>query len=70
METEIKLLLPAESRLSVEAHPLLAACKPAQARNLSTYYDTPEFGLRKRGVVLRIRTVAERHVQTVKWCDA
>ncbi len=72
METEIKLLLPvpAESRLSVEAHPLLAACEPAQARNLSTYYDTPDFALRKRGVVLRIRTVAERHMQTVKWCDA
>lgn len=70
METEIKLLLPAESRLSVEAHPLLAACEPTKARNLSTYYDTPDFALRQRGVVLRIRTVAERHVQTVKWCDA
>jgi triphosphatase len=70
METEIKLSLPASSRPIVEAHPLLAACEATQARNVSTYYDTPDFALRKRGVVLRVRAAADGHVQTLKWCDA
>ncbi len=69
METEIKLLLPAEARALVEAHPLFAAVEPRRTRNLSTYYDTPDFALRGRGVSLRVRRSEGRHVQTVKSRD-
>lgn len=69
METEIKLLLPEGSRAAVESHPLLADAEARQAVQVSTYYDTPDFGLRGRGVTLRIRQADDSFVQTVKWRD-
>ena len=66
METEIKLLLPPASRTAVEAHPLFAAVTPRRVRNLSTYYDTPDFALRARGVALRVRRAGDNFVQTLK----
>ncbi len=66
METEIKLLLPPASRPRVEAHPLFAAAAPNVTQNVSTYFDTPDFALRQRGVSLRIRRVGQGFVQTVK----
>ena len=69
METEIKLLLPPASRAAIEAHPLLAATPPRRVRNVSTYYDTPDFALRARGVALRVRRAGDAFVQTVKSLD-
>ncbi len=69
METEIKLLLPPASRAAVEAHPLFAAAPPRRVHNLSTYYDTPDFALRARGVALRLRRADGHVVQTVKSLD-
>ena len=66
METEIKLLLPTASRPAVEAHPLFAAAPARRVHNLSTYYDTPDFALRARGVALRVRRAGDGFVQTVK----
>ena len=66
METEVKLLLHPESRSLVEAHPLFAETAPDISQNVSTYYDTPEFALRQRGVSLRVRRCGESFVQTVK----
>ena len=69
METEVKLLLRPESRSIVEAHPLFAAAAPSLSQNVSTYYDTPEFALRQRGVSLRVRRSGDAFVQTVKSRD-
>ena len=66
METEIKLLLPPASRAAVENHPLFAAVAPRRVRHVSTYYDTPDFALRARGVALRVRRAGDHAVQTVK----
>ena len=70
METEIKLVLPAASRATVEGHPLFAAAEARRVHNLSTYYDTPDFALRARGVSLRVRRADDNFVQTVKSLDA
>ena len=70
METEIKLALPAASRATVEGHPLFAAAEARTVRNLSTYYDTPDFALRARRVSLRVRDAGGNFVQTVKSLDA
>ena len=66
METEIKLLLPEASRAAVEDHALFAAVEPRRVHNVSTYYDTPDFALRARGVSLRVRKAGDNHIQTVK----
>lgn len=69
METEIKLLLPEGRRAAVEGHPAMAAAEPTDVHQISTYYDTPDFALRGRGVTLRIRSAGDACVQTVKWRD-
>jgi triphosphatase len=69
METEIKLLLPASSRAAVEEHADFAPVQPRRTRNVSTYYDTENFGLRARGLTLRVRQTDGHFVQTVKSLD-
>lgn len=54
-EIELKLGLPASQARRVAAHPLLSGNKPQKYRLLNTYYDTPEFDLRNRGIALRLR---------------
>ena len=54
-EIELKLGLPASHARRVTAHPLLAGYKPQRYRLFNTYYDTPEFDLRNRGIALRLR---------------
>lgn len=55
METELKLRLsPAQAR-RLAMHPLLAAGSPQKFRLANTYYDTPDFALRERGIALRLR---------------
>ena len=66
METEIKLSLPAAARAIVEGHPLFSAVEPRTVRNVSTYFDTPDFALRARGLSLRVRRSGDHWVQTVK----
>ncbi len=55
MEIELKLRLPPSQARRLLAHPVLAGIKPQKFRLLNTYYDTPEFDLRKRGIALRLR---------------
>lgn len=38
----------------------------ASERLSSVYYDTPKHALRNKGLTLRIRSAADRHVQTIK----
>ena len=54
-EIELKLGLPAAQARRVTAHPLLSGYKPQRYRLFNTYYDTPEFDLRNRGIALRLR---------------
>ena len=54
-EIELKLSLSSAQAQRLQAHPLLASQKPEKFRLYNTYYDTPDFDLRKRGIALRLR---------------
>jgi triphosphatase len=55
IEIELKLrVLPAQAR-RLHQHPLLAAIVAQKYRLLNTYYDTPDFDLRRRGIAVRLR---------------
>ena len=66
-EIEIKLLLdPAHARRFM-AHPLLRTATARSDHMLdNTYFDTPDLGLRRRGVALRVRRIGRRRLQTIK----
>jgi triphosphatase len=68
-ETELKLALSpsvAESVFSVPALTRKGVAKPKSQRLVTTYYDTPEKDLARRGVSLRIRRENDKRIQTVK----
>ena len=64
-EVELKLALSPAAVAAARGHPLLQGDAPAQ-RLLSTYYDTPEWTLRRHGIALRVRRIGAELVQTVK----
>ena len=64
-EIELKLGLPASHARRVTAHPLLGGYKPQRYRLFNTYYDTPEFDLRNRGIALRLRRKGSRSSGTL-----
>jgi len=55
MEVELKLRLPSAQVRRLRNHPVLSETEPQKFRLSTTYYDTPEFDLRQRGVALRLR---------------
>jgi inorganic triphosphatase YgiF len=68
-ETELKLALApsvAESVLTVPVLTRNRAGKPKSRRLVSTYYDTPEKDLARRGVTLRVRQADDERIQTLK----
>lgn len=68
-EFEIKLEIPASTVGKVMRLPWLwelASGELHAAHMISTYYDTPDLALRKRGITLRVRRVGARCVQTIK----
>ena len=67
-ELEVKLELPSASIAALKKHPLLRTLKaaPKHPTEMSVYFDTDKQKLRKRGVMLRVRRVGSRHVQTIK----
>ena len=67
-EVELKLELPPASLPSIKQVPLLKALKPSPSRaaEISVYFDTDKYELRKNGLMLRVRRIGHRHVQTIK----
>ena len=67
-EVELKLELPPASLPSIRQVPLLMALKPSPSRaaEISVYFDTDKYKLRKNRLMLRVRRIGHRHVQTIK----
>ena len=70
-EVELKLAaaaadLPELKRALVDMAPESAS---TDARLISTYYDTPDLALKRRGLSLRVREQSGRFIQTVKSGD-
>ena len=70
-EVELKLAasaadLPELKRALVEMAPTSAG---SHSRLISTYYDTPDLALKRRGLSLRVREQSGRFIQTVKSGD-
>lgn len=69
METELKLLLPADWAPRLREHPLLLANATAtpQTRNYQDrYFDTPQRDFLRCGAGLRVRAVDGKFLQTLK----
>ena len=70
-EVELKLRLPSSQARCLQSSPVLCEITPQKYRLLNTYYDTPEFDLRKRNIAVRIRRKGRSvWLMTVKGCDS
>jgi len=67
-ELEIKLALPPTSLGRLSKIPLIQALKasPKRATEVSVYFDTDKHKFRKNGLMLRVRRIGMRYVQTIK----
>ncbi len=67
-EVELKLELPPRSLPALKKIPLLREVKadPRRTTEVSVYFDTDKRKLRKRGLMLRVRRIGHRYVQTIK----
>ncbi len=68
-EIELKLALAPDDVGRLRRHEVLRALKngPVATRRLvSVYFDTPDFALRRKKVVLRIRHIGTKRIQTLK----
>ncbi len=64
---EVKLELAPANLAALKEVPLLRALKALRrATEISVYFDTDERKLRKNGLMLRVRRVGDRYVQTIK----
>ena len=67
VETEVKLELPSSEVMRLNKLIPLRRMKPAkQVTQVSLYFDTDEFALRKNGVIFRVRRTGRNYVQTIK----
>jgi inorganic triphosphatase YgiF len=68
-ETELKLLISKGSEKRLAEHPIfevLHATKAKTERIVTTYFDSPDQDLARRGMSLRVRRSGSKRIQTVK----
>src|SRR5262245_23374538 len=67
-ELEIKLELAPASVPGLTKIPLIRAleARPRPTTEVSVYFDTDRHKLRKKGLLLRVRRIGKRHIQTIK----
>jgi triphosphatase len=67
-EVEIKLELAPASLPRLKKIPLIRALKKPSRREteVSVYFDTDKRKLRKKGLMLRVRRIGDRYIQTIK----
>jgi len=67
-ELEVKLDLAPDSLRALKKIPLLRAQNgtPRRRTEVSVYFDTDAHNLRKKGLMLRVRRVGRRYIQTIK----
>jgi len=67
-ELEVKLDLAPDSLRALKKIPLLRAQNgtPKRRAEVSVYFDTDDHALRKKGLMLRVRRVGRRYIQTIK----
>ena len=65
-EVELKFHLPRGSRVVLERFPALAAAAADHNDLVTTYFDTPDRALDRRGLSLRVRRSGGHRIQTVK----
>jgi len=67
-ELELKLELPAQCLPALKKIPLLRSLRaePKRTNEISVYFDTDKRKLRKRGLMLRVRRIGHRYMQTIK----
>ena len=67
-EVEIKLELTPTSLSQVKRIPFIRRLRaaPKQTTEVSVYFDTPKRKLHKKGLLLRVRRIGDRYIQTIK----
>jgi len=65
-EIELKFELAPRAHAAFRRLPALAGTRPRTTQLKATYFDTPDFALRRREMALRLRRVGRRWIQTLK----
>ena len=65
-EVELKFDLAPQAHAAFRRLPALSGAQARTTRILSTYFDTPDFELRRREMALRLRRAGRRWIQTLK----
>lgn len=67
-EVELKLEVAPKSLRALRKMPLLRTLgtPPKRSAEVSVYFDTEKHKLHKKGLMLRVRRVGDRYVQTIK----
>jgi triphosphatase len=66
LEIELKLAAPGDALAALWQSAIATGGRTTSRRLVSTYYDTSDLRLRRRGFTLRVRQDGDRFVQTVK----
>jgi inorganic triphosphatase YgiF len=65
-EVELKLEVAPASLTALKKIPALRTLRGKHSAEVSVYFDTKKHKLRRKGLLLRLRRVGRRHIQTIK----